>query len=44
MAGKVNEWRIRVGDYRMVYEIHDDVLKVIVVEAGHRRESCRKRR
>jgi mRNA interferase RelE/StbE len=31
-------WRIRVGDYRVVYEIHDDVLIVLVVRVAHRRE------
>ena len=31
-------WRIRVGDYRVLYEIHDDQLVVLVVAAGHRRE------
>ena len=30
-------WRIRVGDYRVLYEIHDQVLLVIVVDVGHRR-------
>jgi mRNA interferase RelE/StbE len=34
-------WRIRVGDYRIVYEIHDKVLQVIVVAIGHRREVYR---
>jgi mRNA interferase RelE/StbE len=34
-------WRIRVGDYRVVYEIHDKVLQVIVVTIGHRREVYR---
>ncbi|MBE3118519.1 MAG: type II toxin-antitoxin system RelE/ParE family toxin [Candidatus Atribacteria bacterium] len=36
------EWRIRVGHYRVIYEIHDDRLFVLVVKAGHRREICRK--
>jgi mRNA interferase RelE/StbE len=36
-----NAWRIRVGDYRVVYEIHDKVLQVIVVTVGHRREVYR---
>jgi mRNA interferase RelE/StbE len=31
-------WRIRVGDYRVIYEIHDDVLVVLVVRVAHRRE------
>jgi mRNA interferase RelE/StbE len=34
--------RIRVGDYRVVYRIHDDVLLVLVVRVGHRREVYRK--
>jgi mRNA interferase RelE/StbE len=29
-------WRIRIGDYRVVYEIHDDRLVVLVVAMGHR--------
>jgi mRNA interferase RelE/StbE len=33
-----NLWRIRVGDYRVVYQIHDDRLIVLVVRIGHRRE------
>ena len=31
-------WRICVGDYRVIYEIHDRVLQIIVISAGHRRE------
>lgn len=34
-------WRIRVGDYRVVYEIHDEVLLVLVVDAPHCREIYR---
>ena len=34
-------WRIRVGDYRIIYEIHDQVLLVILVDIGHRREIYR---
>ncbi|MEI7939928.1 MAG: type II toxin-antitoxin system RelE/ParE family toxin [Verrucomicrobiota bacterium] len=34
-------WRIRVGDYRILYEIHDRELVVIVVTIGHRREVYR---
>ena len=32
------EWRVRSGDYRVLYRIDDAVLTVIVVDAGHRRE------
>ncbi|WP_306296985.1 type II toxin-antitoxin system RelE/ParE family toxin [Nostoc sp. C052] len=31
-----NSYRIRVGDYRVVYEIGDDVLIVTVIKIGHR--------
>lgn len=40
LAGQ-ETWRIRVGDYRVVYEIHDQVLLVLVVDIGHRREVYR---
>ena len=33
--------RVRVGDYRIVYTIQDDVLLVIVVTRGHRSEVYR---
>ena len=33
-----DEYRIRVGDYRVLYEIHDDVLIVLVIRVAHRRE------
>ena len=32
------EWRVRVGDYRIVYDIFDGELVVLVLTAGHRRE------
>jgi mRNA-degrading endonuclease RelE of RelBE toxin-antitoxin system len=31
--------RIRVGDYRIIFEIHDQVLLIIVVDIGHARGS-----
>ena len=33
-----DEWRVRTGDYRVVYEIYDDVLLVLVIAVGHRRD------
>jgi mRNA interferase RelE/StbE len=35
-------YRIRQGDYRILYEIHDLVLIVMVVKIGHRRDVYRK--
>ena len=34
-------WRIRIGNYRVVYEIHDQVLIIAVIEVGHRKEVYR---
>lgn len=34
----IDAWRIRVGDYRVVYQIFDGRLLVLVVRIGHRRE------
>jgi mRNA interferase RelE/StbE len=30
--------RVRVGDYRIVYTVADDVLLIVVVTVGHRRD------
>ncbi len=35
------EWRVRSGDYRVLYRVDDEVLTVVVVHAGHRREVYR---
>jgi mRNA interferase RelE/StbE len=35
-ASREPAWRIRVGDYRVIYEIHDDQLLVLVIRIGHR--------
>lgn len=29
-------YRIRVGDYRVVYDIHDQIVTVEIIEIGHR--------
>lgn len=38
VAGEQSTYRVRVGGYRIVYEVHDDVLVVQVVSVGHGRE------
>lgn len=43
LVGGAGEWRARTGDYRIVYEIHDDGLVVLVLQVGHRREVYRSR-
>jgi mRNA interferase RelE/StbE len=37
MSGRENLWRIRIGDYRVVYEIHDNRLIVLVLRGSHRK-------
>lgn len=34
-------WRYRVGDYRVICDIQDGALRVLVVQLGHRREVYR---
>jgi len=41
LAGADIAWRIRVGDYRVIYEVEDEALVVTVVRAAHRREVYR---
>lgn len=36
-------WRYRVGDYRVVCDIEDGVLVILVVDVAHRREVYRRR-
>jgi mRNA interferase RelE/StbE len=43
LAGEDDLYRIRVGDYRVIYTIEDDVLLVLVVSVGHRSEIYRRR-
>jgi mRNA interferase RelE/StbE len=38
LVGGKGEWRVRTGDYRIVYEIVDEQLLVLVLTGGHRRE------
>lgn len=38
MSGEESAYRVRVGDYRIVYEILDTRLVVRVVRVGHRRD------
>ncbi|HEY5296856.1 MAG TPA: type II toxin-antitoxin system RelE/ParE family toxin [Verrucomicrobiae bacterium] len=41
LAGSKHDWRIRVGDYRAVYEIADEIRIVRVNRVRHRREVYR---
>jgi mRNA interferase RelE/StbE len=41
LQGFENEYRIRIGDYRVRYEIDDQNLRVIIVSYRHRRDVYR---
>lgn len=38
MKGNNSFHRIRTGDYRIIYEIHDDRLIILIVKIGHRKD------
>jgi len=38
MKGHDSFHKIRSGDYRIIYEIHDDRLVILVVKIGHRKD------
>ncbi|HEY3549208.1 MAG TPA: type II toxin-antitoxin system RelE/ParE family toxin [Propionicimonas sp.] len=38
LVGEQTAWRVRVGDYRVIYDVLDAELTVTVVRAAHRRE------
>lgn len=43
LVGGRGEWRVRTGDYRVMYEIYQAELRVLVLGLGHRRVIYRQR-
>jgi len=41
LAGHSDVFRIRVGRYRILYEVYDDVLVVLILKVGHRKDVYR---
>jgi mRNA interferase RelE/StbE len=41
LSGQKHLWRIRIGDYRVIYEIQDRQLIVLVISVAYRREVYR---
>ena len=42
LSGPLGElWRYRVGDYRILCEIQNNIMRVLVVEVGHRKHIYR---
>jgi mRNA interferase RelE/StbE len=42
ITGSKNDWRIRIGDYRVIYEIDEKAKAVRVMRVRHRREVYRR--
>ena len=38
LKGQKNAWRIRIGDYRVIQEIEDRQLRILVIAIGHRKD------
>ncbi len=38
LKGYKNSYRIRAGDYRIIYEVEDKVLRILVIAVGHRKD------
>jgi mRNA interferase RelE/StbE len=41
MAGEEHAYRIRIGDYRVVYDVLEDAIVVLVLRIGHRKDVYR---
>ena len=41
LFGEVDTYRVRVGVYRVIYEIEDRLLRILVLKIGHRRDVYR---
>ena len=37
-ANRSGQWRYRVNDYRLIADIHDDTVTILIVTVGHRRD------
>jgi len=42
LQGQKNLFRLRVGRYRVIYEIRDEVLLIVILKVGHRRDVYRR--
>lgn len=42
MKGGNSFHKVRSGDYRIIYEIHDDKLVILIVKIGHRKDIYKK--
>ncbi|MFZ2372956.1 MAG: type II toxin-antitoxin system RelE/ParE family toxin, partial [Trichococcus flocculiformis] len=38
VANHSGEWRYRIGDYRLIADINDDTITILILEIGHRKD------
>jgi mRNA interferase RelE/StbE len=43
LVGGAGEWLVRTGDFRIIYDIRDGELLVLVIKVGHRRDVYERR-
>jgi len=41
LSGEVNTYRVRVGVYRIIYEIGDQLLRILILKIGNRKDIYR---
>ena len=41
LVGSEHTYRIRIGNYRVIYDIQDEILVVLIVRIRHRRDAYR---
>ena len=41
LSGVPDAWRVRAGDYRVVYQVRREILLVLILTVGHRRDVYR---
>ena len=41
MKGNNSFHKVRSGDFRIIYEIHEDKLVILIVKIGHRKDVCK---
>ncbi len=37
-ANRSGEWRYRIGDYRLIVDINDETVPILMLEIGHRKD------
>lgn len=38
LVGSKNTYRIRVADYRIIYDVYDDIIEILIIKIAHRKD------